>query len=146
MTSSTGSWPAPITCCRSAGIGRESAAAWRTAQATAILRRGILKVTSDAQMVEMPSRPIRAPLIAPSLLRTYGLRSALIFVAMLLSLGAGTLMLRQAVTAPIIGPRTMDQLNGSMRALALTLSSDQLKRLDEIFPGPGGPAPEAYAW
>ena len=50
------------------------------------------------------------------------------------------------VTAPIIGPRTMDQLNGSMRALTLTLSGDQLKQLDAIFPGPGGPAPEAYAW
>jgi len=33
-----------------------------------------------------------------------------------------------------------------MRALTLTLKSDTLKRLDEIFPGPGGPAPEAYAW
>ena len=27
-----------------------------------------------------------------------------------------------------------------------TLSQETLKRLDEIFPGPGGPAPEAYAW
>lgn len=50
------------------------------------------------------------------------------------------------VTAPIIGPRTLDQLNATMRALELTLSKDLLKRLDEIFPGPGGPAPEAYAW
>jgi hypothetical protein len=33
-----------------------------------------------------------------------------------------------------------------MRALELTLSKDLLKRLDEIFPGPGGQAPEAYAW
>ena len=56
------------------------------------------------------------------------------------------LLHQPAVTAPIIGPRTLEQLNGSMRALSLTLSSDQLKRLDEIFPGPGGPAPEAYAW
>jgi aryl-alcohol dehydrogenase-like predicted oxidoreductase len=51
-----------------------------------------------------------------------------------------------AVTAPIIGPRTIDQLNGSIRAMTLTLSGDRLKRLDAIFPGPGGPAPEAYAW
>ncbi|MDH4097641.1 MAG: aldo/keto reductase [Nitrospira sp.] len=56
------------------------------------------------------------------------------------------LLHQPAVTAPIIGPRTMDQLNGAMRALALTLSADQLTRLDAIFPGPGGPAPEAYAW
>jgi aryl-alcohol dehydrogenase-like predicted oxidoreductase len=56
------------------------------------------------------------------------------------------LLHQPAVTSPIIGPRTIDQLNGTMRALALTLSADQLKRLDEIFPGPGGTAPEAYAW
>jgi len=33
-----------------------------------------------------------------------------------------------------------------MRVLSLTLSQDTLKRLDDIFPGPGGAAPEAYAW
>jgi aryl-alcohol dehydrogenase-like predicted oxidoreductase len=51
-----------------------------------------------------------------------------------------------AVTAPIIGPRTMEQLESSMKALELELSDDVLERLDEIWPGPGGPAPEAYAW
>lgn len=51
-----------------------------------------------------------------------------------------------AVTAPIIGPRTMDQLNGSLRALELKLDEAAIKRLDEIWPGPGGTAPEAYAW
>jgi aryl-alcohol dehydrogenase-like predicted oxidoreductase len=50
------------------------------------------------------------------------------------------------VTAPIIGPRTMDQLTGSLRALAIKLTDEQLKTLDDIWPGPGGPAPEAYAW
>jgi aryl-alcohol dehydrogenase-like predicted oxidoreductase len=56
------------------------------------------------------------------------------------------LLHQKAVTAPIIGPRTMEQLNDTMRVLSLTLSQDTLKRLDKIFPGPGGPAPEAYAW
>ena len=50
------------------------------------------------------------------------------------------------VTAPIIGPRNLEQLNGSLRALEIKLDAGQLKRLDEIWPGPGGPAPEAYAW
>ncbi|MCS7221722.1 MAG: aldo/keto reductase [Anaerolineae bacterium] len=50
------------------------------------------------------------------------------------------------VTAPIIGPRTLDQLEGSLRALELKLSDEVLRRLDEIWPGPGGEAPEAYAW
>jgi sugar lactone lactonase YvrE len=80
-------------------------AAWDTAQATAILRRGILKVAGAGGMTEMPSRAARAPLMAPSILRTYGLRSAIIFVVMILSVGAGTFMLRQAVTGPVIGGR-----------------------------------------
>lgn len=50
------------------------------------------------------------------------------------------------VTAPIIGPRTMEQLEHSLRALELKLSEDVLQKLDEIWPGPGGEAPEAYAW
>jgi aryl-alcohol dehydrogenase-like predicted oxidoreductase len=50
------------------------------------------------------------------------------------------------VTAPVIGPRTMAQFESSLAALEIALSDDALKRLDEIFPGPGGPAPEAYAW
>ena len=52
----------------------------------------------------------------------------------------------RAVTAPIIGPRTLAQLDGSLRALEIHLSDDVRKRLHEIFPGPGKPAPEAYAW
>jgi aryl-alcohol dehydrogenase-like predicted oxidoreductase len=50
------------------------------------------------------------------------------------------------VTAPIIGPRTADQLDGSLRALEIQLSDDTMKQLDEIFPGPGGTGPEAWAW
>lgn len=56
------------------------------------------------------------------------------------------LLRRQAVTGPIIGPRTIDQLDGALRAVELELDDKALTRLDEIFPGPGGPAPEAYAW
>jgi aryl-alcohol dehydrogenase-like predicted oxidoreductase len=51
-----------------------------------------------------------------------------------------------AVTAPIIGPRTAEQFSGSLRALDITLEQETLDGLDKIFPGPGGPAPEAYAW
>ncbi len=51
-----------------------------------------------------------------------------------------------AMTGPIIGPRTMGQLVGAMRALEIELDEEGLARIDEIFPGPGGPAPEAYAW
>lgn len=51
-----------------------------------------------------------------------------------------------AVTAPIIGPRTLEQLDGSLRALEVVLSDEALAQLNEIWPGPGGEAPEAYAW
>ena len=50
------------------------------------------------------------------------------------------------VTAPIIGPRTIDQLESAVRAASIELDDDTLKKLDEIFPGPGGEAPMAYAW
>lgn len=50
------------------------------------------------------------------------------------------------VTAPIIGPRAMDQLTGAIDAATLTLDQASLEKLDEIWPGPGGEAPKAYAW
>src|SRR5262249_9190891 len=50
------------------------------------------------------------------------------------------------VTAPIIGPRTMEHLDGALKALDVQLDASALKELDAIFPGPGGRAPEAYAW
>lgn len=50
------------------------------------------------------------------------------------------------VTAPVIGPRTVEQLEMSLKALEVKLSEATLKRLDEIFPGPGAEAPVNYAW
>lgn len=56
------------------------------------------------------------------------------------------LLRNPAVTAPILGPRTVEQLTGSLRALNVTLADETLRQLDEIWPGPGGEAPQAYAW
>ncbi len=50
------------------------------------------------------------------------------------------------VTAAITGPRTKDQLVKGLRAVDVELSADTVGRLDAIWPGPGGEAPEAYAW
>jgi len=50
------------------------------------------------------------------------------------------------VTSPIIGPRNLEQLDGTLRGLEIELADEVVARLDEIFPGPGGPAPEAWAW
>jgi NDP-hexose 2,3-enoyl reductase len=64
--------------------------------------------------------------------------------------GLAWLLAQEGVTGPIIGPRTMDQLDGTLRALQITLDANTLARLDEIFPTPAPngpkPAPEAYAW
>ena len=50
------------------------------------------------------------------------------------------------VTAPIIGPRTLEQLTESLKSLEIVLSDENMVRLNEIWAGPGGEAPEAYAW
>ena len=55
------------------------------------------------------------------------------------------LLHRDGVTGPIIGPRTVAQLDDAQRAAAVALDDDVLKRLDELFPG-YRPAPEHYAW
>jgi aryl-alcohol dehydrogenase-like predicted oxidoreductase len=56
------------------------------------------------------------------------------------------LLHQEGVTGPIVGPRTLEQLEQSLRALEIELDDKALERLDRIWPGPGGPAPEAYAW
>jgi aryl-alcohol dehydrogenase-like predicted oxidoreductase len=56
------------------------------------------------------------------------------------------LLANPVVTAPIVGPRTMEQLTESLRAVEIKFSDEQLKKLDEIWPGPKGESPEAFAW
>ncbi len=55
------------------------------------------------------------------------------------------LLQNPVVTAPIIGPRTITQLDESLRALEISLSSETMAALDAIFPG-YRQAPEGYAW
>ncbi|MDX9924952.1 MAG: aldo/keto reductase, partial [Ignavibacteriaceae bacterium] len=50
------------------------------------------------------------------------------------------------ITSPIVGPRTVEQLEENAKVVDIRLSEDTLKKLDEIWPGPGNQAPEAYAW
>jgi aryl-alcohol dehydrogenase-like predicted oxidoreductase len=60
--------------------------------------------------------------------------------------GLAWLLHQPVVTAPIVGPRTMEQFTSALTALDVRLDEEALATLDEIFPGPGGTAPEAYAW
>ena len=55
------------------------------------------------------------------------------------------LLAQPAVTAPIIGPRTMEQLSESLKALEVVLTPESLEKLNEIFPG-YKTSPEDYAW
>ncbi|MDN4640929.1 aldo/keto reductase [Agreia sp. PsM10] len=55
------------------------------------------------------------------------------------------LLHQPAVTAPITGPRTMNQLDTAIASVDITLDEDALGRLDEIFPG-HKTSPEDYAW
>ncbi|MBT2426321.1 aldo/keto reductase [Streptomyces sp. ISL-112] len=62
--------------------------------------------------------------------------------------GLAWVMSRPGVTAPVIGPRSVVQLNGALSAMELDLPADALRTLGELFPpvGQGGPGPEAWAW
>ncbi len=61
------------------------------------------------------------------------------------SVALAWLLHQDGVTGPIIGPRTVGQLEGTERAVSLSLDGKVLERLDTIFPG-YRPAPEHYAW
>jgi aryl-alcohol dehydrogenase-like predicted oxidoreductase len=56
------------------------------------------------------------------------------------------LLAQSGVTSVIIGPRTTSQLTDCYHALQMEVTEQTLTRLDEIWPGPGNTAPEAYAW
>ena len=61
------------------------------------------------------------------------------------ALALAWLLSRPGVTAPVLGPRTVEQLTSSLFAVDLTLEASTLVELDALFPAPGE-APEAYTW
>jgi len=71
-----------------------------------------------------------------ALCRDYGQDEATVSMAWLLS--------RHGVTAPLVGPRTAEQLEDSLKALEWTLPAELDRQLDQLFPGPGASAPKAY--
>jgi len=99
---------------------------------------GALQKATEGRRAGMDIEPHRAKLEQwEGLCRDLGEKPADVALAWLLN--------NPVVTAPIIGPRTMEQLDGSLRALEITLSEETLKKLDEIFPG-HKTSPEDYAW
>jgi aryl-alcohol dehydrogenase-like predicted oxidoreductase len=62
------------------------------------------------------------------------------------ALALAWLLSQPGVTAPVLGPRTLDQLTGSLPALDIVIEDKTSSQLDELFPSPGGEAPDAYTW
>jgi aryl-alcohol dehydrogenase-like predicted oxidoreductase len=97
-------------------------------------RAGVRRARPDAKS-RPPTARLRAYL---RLCAELGVEPAAVALAWLLS--------RPGVTAPIVGARTPRQVEGALHALEVTLGPEACAALDEIWPGPGGAAPEAYAW
>ena len=58
----------------------------------------------------------------------------------------GWVLAQPAMASVIIGPRTAEQVTAAVECLKVKFDEASVKRINEIFPGPGGQAPEAYAW
>ncbi|MEA9608877.1 aldo/keto reductase [Xanthomonas campestris pv. plantaginis] len=61
------------------------------------------------------------------------------------STGLAWLLHKPDVTGAISGAHTRQQLQDTLNALKLKVEPQTLERLDAIWPGPGGEAPQAYA-
>jgi aryl-alcohol dehydrogenase-like predicted oxidoreductase len=64
----------------------------------------------------------------------------------LIELALAFVMRHPAVTAPIIGPRTMEQLDSQLPALEAELGDDLLDRIDEIVPPGLNVNPDERGW
>ncbi len=141
----------------------------RTARAAATVRQALERVSAALALAPLRPEPARAPLLAPSLPSTYGLRSAPLFVLTILSLGASTFLLRDAAISEVIqyGPRMSAWLDtpgglaiGPAGHIYLAdAHSDAIRRIDAAtltsatyagdpgrgagFTGDGGPAARA---
>jgi sugar lactone lactonase YvrE len=98
-------WPPAGAIAAAVSVAIAGFVVWRIAQTTAIVQRGVAVITERMGMSPMPSAAAAIPFVAPSMLRTYGLRTAAIFLVMIVGVGSGTFMLREAATAQVIGTR-----------------------------------------
>ncbi len=122
-----------VPCCKKYGVG---IIPWSPLAGG--LLGGVLQKATEGRRAGIDIEPHRVKLEAwEGLCRDLGEKPADVALAWLLH--------NPVVAAPIIGPRTMEQLDGSLRALDIQLSDETMKKLDEIFPG-HKTAPEDYAW
>jgi len=108
-------WPLAGAAAAALALGIVGMMVWRTAQTTAIVRRAIQRVATGQAMVALPSEKSWAPVMSPSRLRAYSLRSAAIFFVMIVGIGTGTFMLREAASAVtlVIGGQSASVNKGS---------------------------------
>jgi aryl-alcohol dehydrogenase-like predicted oxidoreductase len=100
---------------------------------------GAYRVGSTRESRRAPRIPARYDLSVPANQRKLEAAEALALLAEESGLGLVHLALafvlrHPAVTAPIIGPRTMEQLEGVLGAADVHLPDDVLDRIDEIVP------------
>lgn len=106
-----------------------------------LLSGGVLKKVANGQRTQKYANeltPERLKLLQDyhALCAEYGQDEAAVSLTWLLS--------RPGVTAPLIGPRTVEQLEDSLKALEFAAPSELCEKLDGLFPGPGAAAPQAY--
>jgi aryl-alcohol dehydrogenase-like predicted oxidoreductase len=128
-----------IPCCERYGIGLIPWSPLASGALSGSGRQGKIESSRRTHEWSQSARNEHAEALSKyeALCKTLGEEPADIAIAWLLS--------QRVVTAPIIGPRTQEQLAGSLHALDIRLDADTLAQLDAIFPG-YKPAPEEYAW
>ena len=128
-------------------VGSSNFAGWHLAQANeAAARRGSLGLVSEQSLYNLLSREIELEVLPAA--EHYGLG-----VIPWSPLSGGKLggrredgVRRRAADRRHDPADLTEQLDSAIEAVDITLSDEDLAALDAIFPGPGGPAPEAYAW
>jgi aryl-alcohol dehydrogenase-like predicted oxidoreductase len=134
-------------------VGSSNFAGWHLAAAQEAARhQRVTGLVSEQSIYNLLNRWVELEVLPAA--RHYGIEAYEKLCADLgedpANVGLAWLRHQRGVTAPIVGPRTVAQLDSSLRAVTITLDAEVLDRLDEQFPAPGPngakPAPEAYAW
>lgn len=129
-----------VPACRHYGLGLLAYSPVGGGLLTGILSRNVEGNARSASLHTQQALQKSRPQIAEyeTLCRDLGHPPAVVALAWLLS--------QPSAPIPVIGPRTLEHLELFLTALELDLGPSTLAELEEIFPGPGGEAPEAYTW
>jgi sugar lactone lactonase YvrE len=110
-------WPTAAIIAAISTVAVAALVGWRTAQAAAVVHRGVQAIAARHRMVAIKPGPARVPLVAPSIVRAYALRTATVLMVMILALSASTFMLREAATGRVIVARGGSEAGAIQAAL-----------------------------